>query len=152
MNGILQVAHVERLDFYRLQLIELLLVGINRNRRRQKFGMRQIIALAGCNLTSEHYRHSLGRAVGEEEIEFCRLDGEQFGRAIELGCHLFLHISHRNLSRSRFFVGIIGKPECERMNLASVSIGNECESLIAHRNMHGISEFAGYHRIAGHAR
>ena len=39
-----------------------------------------------------------------------------------LYAYLFLHISHRNLSRSRFLVGIIGKPECERMNLASVSI------------------------------
>ena len=113
--------------------------------------MRQIIALAGCNLSSEHHRHPLGRAVGEEEIEFCRLDGDQFGRAIELGCHLFLHISHRNLSRSRILVGIIGKTECERMYLASVSIGNEGESLIAHRNMHGIREIARYHRIAGHA-
>ena len=43
---------------YRFQLIELLLVGINRNRRRQEFGMCQIIALAGCNLTSEQ----IGRA------------------------------------------------------------------------------------------
>ena len=37
------------------------------------------------------------------------------------------------------------------MYLASVSIGNEGESLITHRNMHGIRDIARYHRIAGHA-
>ena len=84
MDGVLQVAHIERFYLHILHLVELILVGIDRHLGWQEVGMGKIVALAGCHLSLEDNGHLLGRAIGEVEIILARLYGEQLAGAIKL--------------------------------------------------------------------
>ena len=99
MDRVLQVAHVERFYLHIIHLVELILVGIDRHLGWQEVGMGKIVALAGCHLSLEDYRHLLGGAIGEVEIILAGLYGEQFAGAIKLCLQLSLHIGHGNPHR-----------------------------------------------------
>ena len=105
--------------------------------------MRQIIALAGRNLSPEHHRHLLGSTIGEVEIKLARLYLQEFARTIELRKNLLLDISYRNHTLSLCFICIVVKLEIKRTE----SIGYQGESLITHRNTHSIRQISCYHRI-----
>ena len=150
MDRVLQVAHVERFYLHIIHLVELILVGIDRHLSWQEVGMGKIVALAGCHLSLEDYRHLLGGAIGEVEIILAGLYGEQLAGAIKLCLQLSLHIGQWHYALALVLVGISRELEGERTQHVSILVGYERESLVAHGNPHRIGKIARHHDIARH--